>query len=138
LLNNQNFERTFIRMVEVINKHLPKRSKTLSEMLNEEFPTIICRDGNEYLIEKNEIEFISENVDSNLWSSFRIPIIFEMCKVGSETIVYVRDKLHSEFISKTFGIRRYKDDVLILYPHEVYRIRKKLRTASQVMFRIQV
>ncbi len=138
MIDDREFERTFIKMVEVLNKHLPKESRTLAEMLKEEFPTVVGKDGNEYLIEKKEIEFISENVDEKLWNEFKIPIIFEMCKLGAETVVYVRNKLHADFISKTFGINRYKDDALMLYPYELSRIRKKLRTASQVMFRIQI
>lgn len=129
-------ERALARMIEAVNKHLPQRSRTLAEMLKEEFPTIKARDGNEYLIEKKELEFIAKYVDELDWNRFKIPIILEMCDVGGEVLVYVRDKLHAEFISKAFGYDRFVDDVLVLHMYEIQPIRRKLRTASQVLFKV--
>jgi len=127
-------ESTLARMVDAVNKHLPKRSKTLAELLNERYPTITARDGNEYLIEKKELEFISRYVDDP--EDFKIPIILEMCDVGGSTLVYVRDKRHAEFIKRAFGFDRFVNDVLVLHLHEMSPIRGKLRTASQVFFRV--
>jgi uncharacterized protein (UPF0216 family) len=48
-------DRTLAKMIEAMNKHLPVKRRTLSEMLNEDEPTIRAQDGNEYLIEKHEM-----------------------------------------------------------------------------------
>ena len=127
-------ERALARMIEAINKHLPTRSRTLAEMLKEDMPTIKARDGNEYLIEKKELEFIAKYVDELDWDKFKIPIILEMCDIGGKVLVYVRDKLHAEFIKNAFGYDRFVDDVLVLHMHEIGPIRRKLKTASQVLF----
>ncbi len=129
-------ERALARMIEAVNRHLPQRSRTLAEMINEKYPTIRARDGNEYLIERKELEFIAQHVDELDWGRFKIPIILEMCDVGGETLVYVRDKLHAEFISKAFGYDRFVDDVLVLHMYEIAPIRRKLRTATQVLFKV--
>ncbi len=129
-------ERALARMIEAVNKHLPQRSRTLAEMLKEKYPTIKARDGNEYLIEREELEFIAQYVDELDWDKFKIPIILEMCDVGGETLVYVRDKLHAEFIQKAFGYDRFVDDVLVLHMYEIRPIRRKLKTASQVLFKV--
>ncbi len=129
-------ERALAKMIEAVNKHLPQRSRTLAEMLKERYPTIRARDGNEYLIERKELEFIAQYVDELDWNKFKIPIILEMCDVGGETLVYVRDKLHAEFIQKAFGYDRFVDDVLVLHMYEIQPIRRKLRTASQVLFKV--
>ena len=129
-------ERALAKMIEAVNKHLPQRSRTLAEMLKERYPTIKARDGNEYLIERKELEFIAQYVDELDWNKFKIPIILEMCDVGGETLVYVRDKLHAEFIQKAFGYDRFVDDVLVLHMYEIQPIRRKLRTASQVLFKV--
>ena len=131
-------ERVLAKMVEAMNKHMPKKSKSLKEMLNEEMPTIKARDGNEYLIEKDEVEFISQYVDELDWDRFNLPIILEMNKLGEETVVYVRDKRHAEFIKKAFGYDRYVKDVMMLYMYELKSIRRKLRTATQVMFNVSL
>jgi hypothetical protein len=129
-------DRTLAKMIEAMNKHLPVKRRTLSEMLNEDEPTIRAQDGNEYLIEKHEIEFISEHVDELDWERFTLPVILEMSDIYGDIIVFVRDKFHAEFIKKAFGIDRYQDGVLTLYLYEMGPIRRKLKTASQVMFRV--
>jgi len=129
-------ERALAKMVESINKHLPERSRTLAEMLKEEFPTIKARDGNEYLIEREELEFIAKHVDELDWERFKIPIILEMCDIGGEVVIFVRDKLHAQFISRVFGIDRFVEGALMLYMYELPKIRRKLRTATQVLFTV--
>jgi len=124
------------RMVEAVNKHLAKQSRMLAEMLKEDEPTIRAKDGNEYIIEKKELEFIAENVDREDWDKFPVPVVLEMCSVSGNVLTYVRNKKHAEFIKKAFGYDRVVDDVLVLYPYEMGPIRRKLKTASQVMFNV--
>ncbi len=131
-------ERFIARMIEAINRHMPERTKTLEQMLKEEFPTIRAKDGNEYYIEKKEIEFIAQYVDELDWRRFRLPIILEMNDINGERVIYVRDKLHAEFIKKAFGYDRFVEGVLMLYMYELGPIRRKLRTASQVIFRVSL
>ncbi|MEM0350624.1 MAG: DUF61 family protein, partial [Archaeoglobaceae archaeon] len=69
---------------------------------------------------------------------FRIPIILEMCDIGGERVIFVRDKLHIEFIRKAFGFDRIVNNNLMLYFYELPAIRRRLRTASQVMFRVEL
>lgn len=127
-------DRVLAKLVESVNKHLPERKKSLREMLKD--PTIKARDGNEYYIEKKELEFIAKFVDELDWDRFYVPIILEMTSLGGEYVIYVRDKMHAKFIEKAFGFNRYVGDVMMLYAYEMQQIRKKLRTASQVMFRV--
>jgi hypothetical protein len=129
-------DRTLAKMIEAINKHMPEKSKSLSEMLKEDEPTIKAKDGNEYIIEKRELEFIAEYVDELDWERFSLPIILEMCDVHGEIVIYIRNKLHAEFIKKAFGYDRFAEGVLTLYLYEMGPIRRKLKTASQVMFRV--
>lgn len=131
-------ERALAKLIEAINRHIPQKGKTLAEMMKEDEPTIRARDGNEYLIEKKEIEFIAKHVDELDWNKFQVPIILEMCDVHGETVVYVRNKLHAEFIKKAFGYDRFVDDVMMLYLYEIGAIRRALKTASQVMFRVNL
>ncbi len=131
-------EKMLARMIEAVNRHMPAKTKSLAEMLKEKDPTIRARDGNEYYIEKRELEFIAAYVDEIDWGRFRIPVILEMNDIGGERVVYVRDKLHAEFIKKAFGYDRVLNGILTLYMYELPEIRRKLRTASQVVFRISL
>ncbi len=131
-------EKLLARMIEAVNRHMPEKSRTLEEMLKEDEPTIRAKDGNEYYIEKKEIEFIASHVDELDWKRFRLPVILEMNDLHGERVVYVRDKLHAEFIRRAFGYDRFVGGTMMLYMYEIPPIRKKLRTASQVIFRVSL
>ena len=127
--------RTLAKLVESINRHLPERRQNLKSLLQMENPSFKARDGIEYDIERDELEFIACHVDEHDQDRFSIPIILEMTSLGDEYVVYVRDKRHADFIRKAFGFDRSVNDTMMLYTYEMQRIRKKLRTASQIMFR---
>lgn len=131
-------EKILAKMIESVNRHMPAVTRNLEEMLNEKDPTILAKDGNEYYIEKKELEFIAQHVDELDRKKFRIPIILEMCDLGGERVIFVRDKLHIDFIKKAFGYDRIVNDNLMLYLYELSAIRRKLRTATQVMFRVEL
>ncbi|MEM0331092.1 MAG: DUF61 family protein [Archaeoglobaceae archaeon] len=125
-------EKILAKMIESVNKHMPAVTRNLEEMLNEKDPTILAKDGNEYYIEKKELEFIAQHVDELERKKFRIPIILEMCEIGGERVIFVRDKLHIDFIKKAFGYDRMVNDNLMLYLYELPAIRR------QVMFRVEL
>ncbi len=127
-------DRALATLVSTVNSHLPRNSRMLAEMLEEDEPVILARDGNEYLIERKELEFIAKYLDEEEMKSFPIPVILEMCNVGGKTLVYVRNKKHAEFLKRAFGFDRFVNGVLVLELHEIHPIRRKLKTASQVMF----
>jgi len=131
-------EKLLAKMIEAVNRHMPATTKSLEDMLKEKDPTILAKDGNEYYIERGELEFIAQHVEEFERKRFRIPIILEMCELGSERVIFVRDKLHADFIKKAFGYERIVNGSLMLYPYELPPIRRKLRTASQVMFRVEL
>ncbi len=127
-------DRALATLVSTVNSHLPRNSRMLAEMLEEEEPVIVARDGNEYLIERKELEFIAKYLDEEEMKSFPIPVILEMCDVGGKTLVYVRNKKHAEFLKRAFGFDRFVNGVLVLELYEIHPVRRKLKTASQVMF----
>ncbi|MEM0022612.1 MAG: DUF61 family protein [Archaeoglobaceae archaeon] len=131
-------EKILAKMIESVNRHMPAVTKSLEDLLKERDPTILARDGNEYYIEPKELEFIASFLDEEERKRFRIPIILEMCDVGGDRVVFVRDKVHIEFIKRAFGFDRVVNNNLLLYLYELPAIRRKLRTASQVMFRVDL
>ncbi len=134
--DKESIDRAIANLINAVNKHLPRNSRMLAEMLEEEYPTIRARDGNEYVIEKKELEFIAEYLDEEEAKSFPIPIILEMCEIKGNRLVYVRNKKHAEFLKRAFGFDRFVEDNLVLDVHEIHPIRRKLKTASQIMFNV--
>ncbi len=129
-------DRAIAKLAESINRHLPEKRHSLKAMLEAENPSFKARDGIEYDVERKELEFIAEHVDEDRRDRFSIPIILEMTSLGDEYVVYVRDRLHAEFLKKAFGFDRFVNGVMMLYAYEMQRVRRRLRTASQVMFRV--
>lgn len=131
-------EKILAKMIESVNRHIAAVSRSLEELLKEKDPTILAKDGNEYYVEPKELEFIASFVEEEERKRFKIPIILEMCDIGGERVVFVRDRAHIEFIKKAFGFDRIVNNNLLLYPYELPAIRRKLRTASQIMFRVEL
>jgi len=126
------------KMIEAMNRHMPAKRRTLKDMLEDDDPSIKAKDGNEYIIEKRELEYIAEYVDELDWNRFTVPILLEMNYLSGETVIYIRDRLHQEFLKKAFGFDRFVKDAMMIYPYEMQRVRKKLRTASQVIFKVSL
>ncbi len=131
-------ERTLAKMVETINAHLPKRQRKLKELLNEIYPTYEARDGNRYLIERRELEFIAKHLNEDEIEDFKVPIVFEMYSLGGSVLIYVKDRLHAEFIRRAFGYDRFHEGKMVLHMHEMANVRKVLRTATQVAYGVMV
>jgi len=128
--------RALAKMIEAMNKHMPAKKRTLKDMLEDDDPSIKAKDGNEYIIEKKELEFITEYIDEMDWSRFTVPILLEMNYLSGETVIFIRDRFHQEFLKKAFGFDRFVKDAMMIYPYEMQKVRKKLRTASQVIFKV--
>lgn len=129
-------DRHLSKMAQAMNKHIPQSGKSLAVLLNEEEPMIKAKDGNEYIIEKEELEFIAQHVDELDWKRFKLPIILEMNDLHGERVIIIRDKLQASFIKDVFGFDRVnKDGALLIYLYELGPVRRKLRTASNVMFK---
>jgi len=136
MLGDRFGDRALAKLVESINRHLPERRHTLKALLQMDSPSFRARDGIEYEIARDELEFIAEHVDEDEHDRFSIPIILEMTSLGDEYVIYVRDRRHAEFLKRAFGFDRFVNDVMMLYTYEMQKIRKRLRTSSQVMFRV--
>jgi len=130
--------RALAKMIEAMNKHMPAKRKSLKDMLEDDDPTIKAKDGNEYIIEKKELEFIAEYVDEVDRERFTIPILLEMNYLNGEIVIFIRDKLHQQFLKKAFGFDRFVKDAMMIYTYEMQKVRKKLRTASQVIFKVSL
>ncbi len=129
-------DRVIAKLIESVNRHLPEKRLSLKYLLESKNPSIRAKDGNEYDVDREELEFIAKFVDEYEWDRFFLPIILEMTNLGGEYIIYIRDKMHAKFIEKAFGFNRYTGNTMFLYTYEMQRIRKILRTTTQVMFRV--
>ena len=56
--------RVFAKLVRSLNDHLPAERKTLGDLLREEKPRVVCRDGSTHRIRREELESIEKIIGS--------------------------------------------------------------------------
>lgn len=61
--------------IRKLNSHLPKKRKTLKELLNENRPSIMTIRGQESSIKKTELERLSRQVTVEEWEKVKLPFV---------------------------------------------------------------
>ncbi len=111
--------------LRVINSSLPRRRKTLEELLKEEYPYVLTRDGGAHMFRRSELELAKELLQEKA-SQLLLPIYLELRPDLSETVAVVDDPIAIELISKLVKIERAKP--LYLYPIHLSELRRRAST----------
>lgn len=61
--------------IRKLNSHLPKKRKTLKELLKENRPSISTIRGEESSINKTDLERLSRQIPSEEWEKVRLPFV---------------------------------------------------------------
>ncbi len=120
--------------LRIANAHLPQRRKTLKQLLEEDIPHVLCRDGRVHVFKRRELEYLLSIVGEDRANELLLPILIEVDPSFSELVGIVRGALEVEVISKVLGIRPEKVDAMYLYRSQLCEVRKKLRTTTQYVF----
>ncbi|WP_456472532.1 DUF61 family protein [Methanocaldococcus sp.] len=107
------------------------KRKSLRELINEEKPHVIIN-GKRHRIKRRELEFLKEIANENL----KLPIVLEYDNSISCIVVKGREevKVISKILNKDINIFD-EPDTLYIYKPELLEVRKKLPTATQLVFR---
>lgn len=116
-----------------MNRHVPARRPSLGQLLEMEEPHYVDKDGNKYLIRREEIELIASLLDP--WDSDRIKLPIVVMTDTSEGGAWkVLGKLEVTVVSKIVGRRpEFEDRMRLFHPHMV-ELCNKLPTATTTMF----
>ncbi len=119
----------------VLNAHIPVQPRTLAELLKEEFPCIVAKDGNSYLFKRKELYYLAGFLDAEEQKELRLPILIEVIAGQDEVNVIVKGKVEEKVVSHVLGmpvvVRKGR---LKLYKRQLAELRRVLRTATQYMF----
>lgn len=124
----------FKKLVRTMNISLPKRRKTLEELMKETKPSVICRDGSVHSITREELEKIAASVPKYKWNTLLLPIIIEITSDFGESAARIRGKVECSLIIELLDIKKTADTFIVLYMHEIKALRKALPTATQYGF----
>ncbi|RLG84345.1 MAG: hypothetical protein DRO40_01525 [Thermoprotei archaeon] len=119
--------------LRIVNKHLPYRRPSLSELLSMEIPYIVLRDGTIHLINIDELKTISKYIDPSEYDDLKIPILIEVNPSLGKNTYIIRDPLGAKVIAKLLGLTKYHVP-LVIYNPQLYEIRLKLRTTTTIIF----
>ena len=131
--------RVFAKMVRSLNDHLPVERKTLKELLGEEKPRVVCRDGSSHRIRKEELEMI-ESVIGSKWGEeaerLRLPLLIEMAPDYGRSAARIRGRVYCDIVQAILAEERKTTDEMVIFRPDVRRLRRELPSATQYAFLI--
>lgn len=91
--------------VKRINLHLPKRGKSLSELLREDEPKVEAIDGSLIIMRKNELAELARTVPEEYHQRFMLPIvILRSMNLGKGTFTPLGGKVENFTIKRILGL----------------------------------
>lgn len=128
------------REIKSINDHLPKRFKTLEELLQEEDPHVITRDGNKYPFDKQELKILTNLLPKTYYSKLKLPIILiRRISLGPGVFSVGGGKVENFVIRKILNLSDKSnpdedESYPYLYRPQIQKLRRKLRTLTVIGF----
>lgn len=118
----------------VLNRHLPRRRKTLKELLGEEKPHVLGTDGSRHRFKKNELNKIASLIPEESWEKLKLPLYIEISSEmsGSRIKGNIECRVVCQILEKEDC-----DEEIYIYRGEVKVVRRELPTTSQYMFLIK-
>jgi len=128
-------ESSFRKMMEIMNRHVPPKRRSLAQLLREEEPSYRGRDGNEYRISGKELDCLASLLDPYEQQKLKLPIIIMTdTSYGEGGAWKVMGKLETKVISLVVGKRaEFEEEMRLFHPH-MSIIRDKIPTATTCMF----
>ena len=123
-----------VKTIQTMNQHLPSKRLKLTELLEMEKPGIRGKDNTFFIMDKPELELISQSLPRFMWSRLRLPLLIEMSPDFGGGAARVQGEVEVEAVSKILGKDRPQGKQIIIYMPEVRELRRKLPTTTQYAF----
>ena len=123
-----------VKTIQTMNQHLPSKRTNLNELLTMEKPGVKGKDNTFFIMDRAELNLISESLPRFLWSRLRLPMLIEMSPDYGSGAARVQGEPEVELVSKILGKERPHAKQIIIYLPEVREIRRKLPTTTQYAF----
>jgi uncharacterized protein (UPF0216 family) len=130
--------RAIEREVEKLNQHLPKKTKSLVEIIDSNDLTLETRDGGKIVIEKHELVTLSKLVPKEYWAEFKLPItLVRRIEQGRGAFTIAGGKIQEFVVAKVLGLTELSfselqqfSTPLYIYRPNAAQLKMKLRTST--------
>ncbi|RQW79394.1 MAG: DUF61 family protein [Methanothrix sp.] len=123
-----------VKTIQTMNQHLPSKRLRLTELLEMEKPGTRGKDNTFFIMDKPELELISQSLPRFMWGRLRLPMLIEMSPDFGSGAARVQGEAEVEVVSKILGKERPSGTQIIIYMHDVRELRRKLPTTTQYAF----
>jgi uncharacterized protein (UPF0216 family) len=121
--------------LRVVNAHLPSKQKPLSDLLDEEYPHILCRDGSTHLFRRKELKYLAGLLDADEQKKLLLPMLIEASAAEGEMAVICPGVVVEKAISRVLDMPvTRRQDRVVIYKPQLAILRKLLRTTTQYIF----
>jgi len=121
--------------LRVLNAHLPCEQKTLSDLLGEEYPNVLCNDGSTHLFKRKELQYLAGMLDTDEQEALLLPMLIEVNPGQGEMAIICRGEVEEKVISKILDMPlTTKQERIMIYKPQLALIRKPLKTTTQYLF----
>ena len=95
-------KKVLTKTIQTLNQHLPGKRLPLTELLSMEKPGIKGKDNTFFIMDKAELELISQSLPRFLWNRLRLPLLIEMSPDFGSGAASIQGEVESEVVSKLF------------------------------------
>ncbi len=121
--------------LRVLNAHLPCEQKLLSDLLCEEYPSVVCNDGSTHLFKRKELEYLASMIDTDEQEALLLPILIEVNPGQGEMAIICRGEVEEKVISTILDMPvTPKQERIMIYKPQLALLRKPLKTTTQYLF----
>jgi uncharacterized protein (UPF0216 family) len=121
--------------LRVVNAHLPAKPKPLSDLLTEEYPHVVCKDGSTHLFRRKELKYLASLIDASEQKALLLPMLIEISSGQGEIAVVCPGEVEVKVIAKVLDMAvSPRQRKITIYKPQLAVIRKLLRTTTQYIF----
>ena len=130
--------RSIEREVEKLNQHLPKKPRSLAEIIESNNLSLETRDGGKIVIEKHELDMLSKLVPKEYWEDVKLPItLVRQIEKGRGVFTIAGGKVQQFVVAKVLGLTELSfselqkfNTPLFIYRPNAAQLKMKLRTST--------
>lgn len=129
--NFNHHQRLLKKQIVNMNRHIPRKRKSLSELLNEERPHVVGADGARHRFHKAELHKLAKIIPKSEHNRLKLPIYIEIDATSSGA--RITGKQECEVLRKILKKKCENSEIFIYRPY-IKILRKELPTTTQYLF----